>query len=118
PVPPASGAVGSGQTVTGSTGAGCASPTSRAGPLEKSKTPALKTRSPQPAQPVSKTPAVEAHDAGVVRPASPALVVEGAPPGAQIFVDDQLTASTDLEGQAKISPLAPGQHRLRLRLNG
>src|SRR5206468_2345896 len=117
-IPPASGPVRSDETVTGSTGAEGASPTSRAGPVEESKTPALKNPSPQPAQPVSKTPAVEAHDAGVVRPASPALVIEGAPPGAQIFVDDQLTASTDLEGQAKISTLAPGQHRLRLRLNG
>ena len=117
-IPPASGPVRSDETVTGSTGAEGASPTSRAGPVEESKTPALKNPSPQPAQPASKTPAVEAHDAGVVRPASPALVIEGAPPGAQIFVDDQLTASTDLEGQAKISTLAPGQHRLRLRLNG
>ena len=106
------------ETVTGSTGAEVPSPTSRAGAVEESKTPALKNTSPQPAQPASNTPAVKAYDTGVVRPASPVLEIEDAPPGAQIFVDDQLTTSTDLEGQAKISTLAPGQHRLRLRLNG
>ena len=49
---------------------------------------------------------------------APALVIEGAPPGAQIFVDDQLIASTGLGGQSKISTLSPGQHRLRLTVNG
>ena len=48
----------------------------------------------------------------------PALVIEGALPGGQIFVDDQLIASTDLDGQSKISKLSPGQHRLRLTVNG
>src|SRR5947208_10421748 len=48
----------------------------------------------------------------------PALVIEGAPPGAQIFVDDRLTASTGSDGQAKISTLSPGQHHLRVTVNG
>ncbi len=48
----------------------------------------------------------------------PALVIEGAPPGAQIFVDDRLTASTGSDGEAKISTLSPGQHRLRVTVNG
>src|SRR5438132_3852625 len=48
----------------------------------------------------------------------PALVIEGAPPGAQIFVDDRLTASTGSDGPAKISTLSPGQHRLRVTVNG
>ncbi len=48
----------------------------------------------------------------------PTLVIEEAPPGAQIFVDDQLIASTGLDGQSKISKLSPGQHRLRLTVNG
>src|SRR5438105_10837455 len=48
----------------------------------------------------------------------PALVIEGAPPEAQIFVDDRLTASTGSDGQAKISTLSPGQHRLRVTVNG
>src|SRR5205823_1286730 len=47
----------------------------------------------------------------------PALVIEGAPE-AQIFVDDRLTASTGSDGQAKISTLSPGQHRLRVTVNG
>ena len=59
-----------------------------------------------------------AEDLGTKVVPSPALVVEGVPPGAQIFVDDKLTASTGSDGQAKISTLAPGQHRLRVTLNG
>jgi WD40 repeat protein/putative methionine-R-sulfoxide reductase with GAF domain len=54
----------------------------------------------------------------VITPASPALVIEGAPRGTQIFVDDRLTGVISLSGQAKISTVAPGQHRLRLTLNG
>src|SRR5207245_10455292 len=48
----------------------------------------------------------------------PARVIEGAPPGAQIFVDDRLTASTGSDGEAKISTLSPRQHRLRVTVNG
>jgi WD40 repeat protein len=48
----------------------------------------------------------------------PALVILGAPPGAQIFVDDQFVASINSTGQASISSLAIGKHRLGLRLNG
>jgi WD40 repeat protein len=40
------------------------------------------------------------------------------PPETHVFVDDQLVGSTDPAGQASISALAAGQHRLRLRLNG
>jgi WD40 repeat protein len=56
--------------------------------------------------------------APAIRPAVPALIVQGAPPGTQVFVDDQLLASTDPSGQASISTLATGQHRLRLSVNG
>jgi len=48
----------------------------------------------------------------------PALVIQGAPPGTQVFVDDQLVASANPGGQASISALGAGQHRLRLRFNG
>jgi len=48
----------------------------------------------------------------------PAVVIEGAPPGAQIFVDDQLTGSTGSNGEAEVSTLSPGQHRLRVTVNG
>jgi hypothetical protein len=54
----------------------------------------------------------------VIRPPIPAIVIVGAPPGAQIFVDDHLVASINPNGQASISTLAAGQHRLHLRLNG
>ncbi len=64
----------------------------------------------------SKPPGAEGPGTKVVP--SPALVVEGAPPGAQIFVDSQLTASTGSNGQAKISTLSPGQHHLRVTVNG
>jgi WD40 repeat protein len=53
-----------------------------------------------------------------VPPAFSVLVIDEAPPGVQIFVDDQLAASADAGGQARITTLAPGQHRLRLTLNG
>ena len=92
-------------------------------PVEHSR-PLASNPSPQsaakPAVPSmdSKTPPVERHDLEVVSPAPPVLVIDEAPPGAQVFVDGQLTASTDSGGQAKISTLAPGQHRLRLTLNG
>lgn len=71
-----------------------------------------------PAQLDSKPPGVEGRENAAVNPASPALVIEGAPPGTQIFVDDQLTASVNSRGQAEISTLAPGQHSLRLALDG
>ena len=53
-----------------------------------------------------------------VRPATPALVIQGVPQDSQIFVDDQLISSTNSPGQASIEKLPPGQHRLRLKLNG
>ncbi len=92
-------------------------------PVEQSR-PLASNPSPQSAAKLavpsmdSKTPPVERHDLEVVSPAPPALVIDEAPPGAQVFVDGQLTASIDSSGQAKISTLAPGQHRLRLTLNG
>ena len=69
----------------------------------------------RPAAPGSKPVGTENLGTEVV---PPALVIEGAPPEAQIFVDDRLTASTGSDGQAKISTLSPGQHRLRVRVNG
>ena len=54
----------------------------------------------------------------ITTPPSPALVIEGAPTGTQIFVDDRLTGVVSLSGQAKISTVVAGQHRLRLTLDG
>ena len=60
----------------------------------------------------------ESHPQDTIRPTVPALIVQGAPPGAQIFIDDQMVAAADSTGQGSISSLAPGQHRLRVGLNG
>jgi WD40 repeat protein len=49
---------------------------------------------------------------------SPMLVIKEARPGAQVFVDDKFAGSVDSDGQAKVSSLTPGQHNLRLSLNG
>jgi WD40 repeat protein len=53
-----------------------------------------------------------------LRAGAPALVIVGMPPGAQVFVDGRLRVSTSLDGQAKVSNLSPGQHSLRVTLNG
>jgi WD40 repeat protein len=77
--------------------------------------PRARPAKPAEAAPGSKPLGTENLGTGV---APPALVIEGAPPEAQIFVDDRLTASTGSDGQAKISTLSPGQHRLRVTVNG
>lgn len=75
--------------------------------------------SPAPEErPFTKGNALEDAVAQVIRPAVPAIVIRGAPPGTQIVVDDQLVASTNPSGQADVSTLAAGQHHLRLRVNG
>jgi WD40 repeat protein/GAF domain-containing protein len=57
----------------------------------------------------------ETQAPGAIRPAVAAFIVQGAPPGAQVFIDDQLIASTDRAGHASIPMLSAGQHRLRLK---
>jgi WD40 repeat protein len=87
--------------------------------------PSLKSGTETPAAP-GKPPAIEIQaapvSAGIVPsitlPVVPALVIQGAPPGTQVFVDDRLVASTSSNGQTSISALGAGQHRLRLTLNG
>jgi len=51
-------------------------------------------------------------------PAPPTLEVVSAPGGAQVYVDDTLMARTSAEGHLRISTLPPGDHRLRLSLEG
>jgi WD40 repeat protein len=51
-------------------------------------------------------------------PQRPVFTVEDAPPGANIFVDDQFAASTDLSGKATIATLRPGQHNVRVTIGG
>jgi len=50
--------------------------------------------------------------------AAPELEVQSSPGGAQVYVDDSLVARTSAEGHLKISTLPPGDHRLRLSLEG
>jgi WD40 repeat protein len=98
-------------------------PQSSPGASSLSRAAALPTTAPPPvtaAQEIgfgTQTTA-ESHPQDTVRPTVPALVVQGAPPGAQIFIDDQMVAAADSTGQGSISSLAPGQHRLRVDLNG
>lgn len=68
-------------------------------------------------QPNFAPPGVEGRNPEINSLISPMLLINEAPPGAQVFVDDKLIGSVDSEGQAKISSL-PGQHNLRLTLNG
>lgn len=56
----------------------------------------------------------EGRNTEVTSPLLAMLVIKEAPPGAQVFVDDRLTASVDSAGQAEISSLIPGQFNLRL----
>jgi len=58
----------------------------------------------------------EGSPTSVVPP--PVLAIEGSAPGAQIFVDDELIASTNSTGEAKVSSLSPGRHRLRIAARG
>jgi WD40 repeat protein len=64
----------------------------------------------------AKPPETESPASSVVPLA--ALVIDGAPPGAQIFVDDQLAGAIGSSGEAEVSAFAPGQHRVRVTENG
>ncbi len=68
--------------------------------------------------PLTKGDAIKDASAPVIRPAIPAIVIQGAPPGTEIFLDEQWVASTNRAGQADVSTLAAGQHHLRLSVNG
>jgi len=75
--------------------------------------------SPVPEKPpLTKSDAIEDAAARVIHPAVPAIVIQGTPPGTQIFLDDRWVASTNPAGQAGVSTLAAGQHHLRLSVNG
>jgi hypothetical protein len=50
--------------------------------------------------------------------ARPILVVQSAPGGVQVYVDDELLGTTSPEGRLKISTLKPGKHTLRVSLGG
>jgi WD40 repeat protein/putative methionine-R-sulfoxide reductase with GAF domain len=61
---------------------------------------------------------MENHPLDVIRPSFPALLIQGAPPGAQVSVDGHLVSATNAHGEASISVLASGQHHLRLSAEG
>jgi WD40 repeat protein len=83
--------------------------------------PGARTAAVLPATPTEK-PAekstVESQPTESNRPVLPALVIQGMPPGTQVFLDDQPFASANSSGQTSISTLADGVHHLRLKLNG
>ena len=96
-------------------------PDLHAPPLEqdKNQTKSLQPQAgPSAPQADATPPGVEGRNAEISSLVSPILVIKEAQPGAQVFVDDKLTAAIDSDGQAKISSLNPGQHDLRLSLNG
>jgi hypothetical protein len=83
----------------------------------------LPASSPQPSAgatsaPPGKPVTTESPITETARPFVPALVIQGAPPGTQVFVDDRLVSSINSDGQARISTLAPGQHSVLLKLDG
>ena len=98
-------------------------PQSSPGAASSSRAATLPTTAPPPvtaAQEIGSgtQTTAESHPQDTIRPTVPALIVQGAPPGAQIFIDDQMVAAADSSGEGSISNLAPGQHRLRVGLNG
>ncbi len=72
----------------------------------------LKEVAPKPAAP-KETPAPEPAPA-----ASPVLLIDSKPGGAQVYVDDEPVGKAGPEGRLKLSTLSAGQHRLRLSLEG
>jgi hypothetical protein len=46
------------------------------------------------------------------------LIIQSAPGGTQVYVDDEPRGTTSQEGRLKISTLKPGKHLLRLSLSG
>jgi len=81
-----------------------------------------KDRSTKPAitmtasQPPSKAAKLEPQQTTAALP--PALVIQGVPTGAQVFIDDRLAPASNSAGQAMIPSIAPGQHNVRLRVDG
>jgi hypothetical protein len=90
-------------------------PSAAAPPATTGRMPPLATAGPQPTAPVE-APAAEPAPA----PAGTAsLDVVSQPPGASVYVDDELVGTTDPEwGRLVRTGLPPGRHRVRLSLAG
>jgi WD40 repeat protein/cytoskeletal protein RodZ len=80
--------------------------------------PAVPTVTESPAPSPKPAPAASSEPAQVLRPAVPSLMILGVPPGAKVFVDDQLQASSKAAGQTTVPALAAGHHRLQLKVDG
>ena len=78
---------------------------------------------PPPPPPRSEVPSPSVgstlRPTGPLRTGSPALEITSAPPGAAVFVDDELVGRTDPEtGRLRLTALRRGPHRVRLSLEG
>src|SRR5579862_9475644 len=51
-------------------------------------------------------------------PKAPGIQIEITPGDAEVYVDDERVGKTSAEGRLKITKLAPGEHRIRVSLNG
>jgi hypothetical protein len=51
-------------------------------------------------------------------PKTAILLIESSPGGAHVYVDDEPVGTTSAEGRLKLTTLGPGQHRVRLSLDG
>jgi hypothetical protein len=50
--------------------------------------------------------------------APPILAIEATPGGAQVYIDDELKATTSPQGKVRFSQLGPGEHSVRLSVPG
>jgi cytoskeletal protein RodZ len=103
-------------------GSDSSEPDSSAAPSSRPAPPF--NQSPERLSPVLEKPllmkddATEDAAARAIHPTVPAIVIQGTPPGTQIFLDDRWVASTNPVGQASVSALTAGQHHLRLSVDG
>jgi hypothetical protein len=54
----------------------------------------------------------------VLAPKTSMLLIQATPGGVHVYVDDEPVGTTSAEGRLKLSTLLPGQHHLRLSLDG
>jgi hypothetical protein len=98
-------------------------------PVTTNTAPSPTAAPPRPAEPVfspptatgaAPSPAVSTvRPAGPARQGPPALEITSAPPGAEVFVDDERVGRTDPEtGRLRLTTLRPGRHRVRLSSEG
>lgn len=97
------------------------SPSSRIEPASPppAPPPAPERRDSTPPPVVTRPAADPARPSAPVRREPPALDITSDPPGAQVFVDDELVGRTDPEtGRLRLTSLERGRHRIRLASEG